>query len=261
MALFSDLSQELVDLILDHLRLNHKALDACSRVARAWLFASRRHLFERLVVDGTNKTVGRFTKFISNAPDIAFLIKEFELYAVDPIYLDSTVFSSVLKELPSLRGLALSEVQIRSSDKSPSYWNIAHLDYLELNYEYISTRHLVQLLAPFSLIPIKAVLFDVAVKGNIEKCDLSAFTSSWNLQDLRLMGFEDQGPVFDLMTRAASPNVLHNLSLGAGLPEQLGGSFGGFMTKFGPTIQKLQLEIMSDQTPPQRECSSPSPSL
>ena len=178
MARFSDLSQELVGMVIGQLRPDKEALFAGSLVARSWLPTCRRHLFESLAVNC--KDLRRFLDFIADpsSHDITVLVHKLELSSGYFIAISARMFTRLLGGLPALKGLALSQIVIRgpAGRQGVTHWNFASLDSLGQTYEIITARHLISHLAPFSRTTMRVLRFGCTVEGKISTRSVGRIT-------------------------------------------------------------------------------------
>jgi hypothetical protein len=129
-----NLPQELIDIILDNLHDDYRALHSCSLVCHSWLPTCHRHIFHHVVLLPTNKYVlyakhpiksysQRLHRILFNSPYIANYIQQLKVYEgqfakhEDWIRTDQTL-PLVLRSLTNLKRIEFRRL----------YWNDLPLD-------------------------------------------------------------------------------------------------------------------------------------
>jgi hypothetical protein len=117
-----DLSQELVDTILDILHNDIPSLKSCSLAARAFVISARKHIFKKIEIISSSDTSQRFYEFLCSSPHIAPLVKDLCIVSVlekfpetcaylDPSgnYMSGRTLSLILPLLTELKRISVVE--------------------------------------------------------------------------------------------------------------------------------------------------------
>jgi hypothetical protein len=132
--------QELVDMIIDHLHNNRKALSTCSLVCGAWLSSSRFHKFEKIILHlkptrGFDPT--HFSTAVPYIQRLHILCNEFD-------------FIPDISKCAAVRSLSLEHVVLPIHRKFLRCFPFSMLDTLQLRGCRVgSASHLIQLLHNF----------------------------------------------------------------------------------------------------------------
>ncbi|CAL1712076.1 unnamed protein product [Somion occarium] len=123
----SNLSQELIDMFIDHLHDDEASLASCSLVCKDWMDASRHHLFRRLtfVDNRADKTFPSLFHFLEQSPHVARHVRQLRLGSA-PVrprvfqedhergcsHLETSVFLAILSKVPNLSTLTINNVTL-----------------------------------------------------------------------------------------------------------------------------------------------------
>ncbi|KAF8970631.1 hypothetical protein BDZ97DRAFT_54398 [Flammula alnicola] len=169
-----DVPQELIDLFIDHLHDDRKALKSCGLVCKAWLPASRHHLFRSVSLAFVgNSYVGQFipfTKLLGHSScTFATSIQELEIYASDDDgsgqgYWMHGWLDPLLPHLPKLVSVtSLSCTEVGNHHTADSWGSMIRvhqftdqITHLELIYPLFSsfTEHMASICAFSSLVTL-----------------------------------------------------------------------------------------------------------
>ena len=107
----SYLPPELVDVIIDFLYDEPRALKNCALVSRSWLLSSRYHLFHTYTITDRLKAQNCII-FFKITPDVAAQIRNLEVKRGFDHFIEFTELVDIMHALPSLRSLAISEISL-----------------------------------------------------------------------------------------------------------------------------------------------------
>ena len=107
----SYLPPELVDVIIDFLHDEPRALKNCALVSRSWLLSSRYHLFHTYTITDRLKAQNCII-FFKITPDVAAQIRNLEVKRGFDHFIEFTELVDIMHALPSLRSLAISEISL-----------------------------------------------------------------------------------------------------------------------------------------------------
>ncbi len=125
-----DLSQELIDHIVDYLYNDKKTLAIACTVARNWVPPCRFHLFRSLRVRHPAGTSHEdFASFLTDSPATAVNVRRLSIEGD----MDNTTFPKILTHLPNLRALFLRDWYSTLNPASPPARNAFKLDYVLLD--------------------------------------------------------------------------------------------------------------------------------
>lgn len=156
---------ELIDQTIGHLYLDRASLQSCSLVSRAWLPASRHHLFHNTKLYNEGDKLGKFRKFLEDTPEVPGVIRSLSLRCRESssTYMSPTAkpnpicvhdLTALISKLPSLKSLKVSHSHIEcrcASGSSDPF--ISRMEHVEIRINTVSRiQDLVDILCRFSTI-------------------------------------------------------------------------------------------------------------
>ncbi|KAI0788540.1 hypothetical protein C8Q75DRAFT_734247 [Abortiporus biennis] len=138
---------ELNDYIIDFLHDDPKSLSSCSTTCRAWLPASRYHLFYRIVLTSP-KIIASFRELAGDAKAIGTLVRELHLSTTDSKPVEqqelspkenAAIFNNAFSSLIALETLQLTSLIIGAALQSNLVFHFRSVTRLTLHYCHFPT--------------------------------------------------------------------------------------------------------------------------
>ncbi|KAF7793874.1 hypothetical protein EIP86_004996 [Pleurotus ostreatoroseus] len=266
--------QEIIDAIVDCLYNDRQALSSCALASRAFLPASRQHLFKGVVVDGSCRPFDEFLLFLQDAPHLRHLVRDlyltarpamafaFTVYGSPGASLDLSVLAQILALLPRLEALSISGIILDRIPPTMTYIPSFHIPSGALVFLYVHSAR--DLFALLKLITCKHLSVhtinptqvhdgnpaEITYPPNAEEVQkmskLHVFPSELALEELSLTlgrGNAWLGTAFKL---TPSLHTITNLDVTWGCMEDVV-AFGELLQAVGPCLKSLKLRISQMQ--------------
>jgi hypothetical protein len=243
-APFAGLPQEILDIIIDFLHDDKQSLDACSRVAQAWLHPARFHLFHRLTLRPRMFVLA--ARLFSHSPATAEYVRELRIE--EPSLLDNLISTEMLLEMlqffPHVQALHLNKIALMAPPLSTGVlrWQHPLLHRLRLTLYSQSPPELFYTLALFSAVPVAELRVDdppltwSAAPATAATLDWELF-HGWQVGRLILPQNLPQ-LIDDLVQHACAAGAVQELVV-LDFYGQNGVQLAAFLAQTGPSIQSL----------------------
>ncbi|GJE87456.1 hypothetical protein PsYK624_035390 [Phanerochaete sordida] len=247
------LPQELVDMVIDYLHKDTKALVSCSLVARSWAPSSHYHLFYEIQLGRADTKEGsQFLQLLEKSISLRESVRVVLLWGAS-ICVCPDALLSLLNSFPNLHSLRMYGVTCKYTPGKFVQWTRARkLRRLELSGFEALRGEIVNTMAFFSRVPVDELLLGdwevlpISLHQALREilpCDsMEEHLHSWEVASLSFM--DNVPPVaLEIARPAIAPQSLRSLNASEQTAWAMPQSFAALLADVGPYLTHLRLDL------------------